>query len=357
MWAAEAIPGEARFNLSQISTSPETAASTRAPDLVVFYTFDAPADHTNPNIKMLQLSIYSVLREFSDPTNNVVIRVYTSKPATLAAFIPRHPRISIHSVPVEISTLIEGASIDPSLADNIYRAVNGRPGTPHARAFIFSELLQELRVPILYLDNDTGLSRGSGNEILKGLSKLPSVFTDALYHHSLFDDMMEESPFLTAAALPEWVKVPTPRYCAGIVFIKPNQQGLAVAERLRDNYIRLTQEIGFLASNDEYALGLAFAQTKVKATYCHRYYDPRHKDRNVIDAYTDFLREQAEDSLLKIIHYGQQKYDSPATTKRILTEWADFLSSSDRTRDEPRFPVPTIYTDVENIVWGRLEAI
>lgn len=292
-------------------------------DLVVFYTFDAPTDASNFNLKMLKWSINSILREFT--TISIKIMVYTNLTEELEKILDK---CQVRRIPVEFANIVKSANYPPIFENSYYRHINNNYGAAHGRVYIMQDLLQEYDCPILYIDSDVAIAKGKGPEIIEYLRGVETVLTDAISATDFRKDFLEENTFTTE--VPEWIP-DCNRFCAGVLFIKNCDLGVKLSKTFREKYIKISREFGFTESNDEYAVALAFHELGVYPTHMQQWYIP---NRNC--PYPQQLKGADN-----IVHYALQKYYH----KEFVENWLD----GNTTGEAPP------YKDVDEYVWGRIQ--
>ena len=114
-------------------------------EFIIYYTFDYSDDF---NINMLLCSIISCIKL------KVIIFVYTTNTDILTSEINKRSSKILESIQLKYYdyTLYGHVIQDRKKLNNKHFSIIG-----HSRYFIAKKLLQEYKIPIIYMDNDTGI--------------------------------------------------------------------------------------------------------------------------------------------------------------------------------------------------------
>jgi hypothetical protein len=132
--------------------------------IIVLYTFDFKAKHTDA-LTMLECSIITVKRELG---NNAKIYLYTTTPKELQFLSYLNIEIK-HYNPVEYNQPIH-TKVNKLSYISDYDSISHYNVIGHSRLYIIKYLLENEKKPVLYMDNDTGITHSHGPNIIQ-LSK------------------------------------------------------------------------------------------------------------------------------------------------------------------------------------------
>jgi hypothetical protein len=126
-------------------------------DFVIVYTFDFPK--YNEHIEMLLLSIISVLREFKK--FNIKIFIFTTTYNEIVKYFNKFNMLNN----------IEICLYEPNKYQQITSKFDNNRDhfncIGHSRIFIVGEILNKMKCPVIYMDNDTGIKFNSSDECYK----------------------------------------------------------------------------------------------------------------------------------------------------------------------------------------------
>jgi hypothetical protein len=332
--------------------------------MVIFYTFYQPDfkhkldhayfDYLNTML-MLKISVYSVLRELENSITQICIYSNSINKVKANLGIDNH-LISYREMPSEIDLLIRSAKINetPDESSSIdtsshFKMINGIFGTAHSRVFIFSELFNEFKKDVLYLDYDTGICRDAGKELLKKLNS-GVIISDMKTADSIAYNILKMYPAFKLEGITDCIDIKTPRWSCGYLFLPISTLTKSVAFSFKDTYLRLLDEIGFMDSHDENAICQTFVDYYItptllfESTSWYIVRSPEFKHNRICVAPA-------------IVHYSFQKGHSKYRKQfqEWLIEWEKALNFN---LPDPKFE-QLKYLDMTSFdfIWGRFETI
>lgn len=332
--------------------------------MVIFYTFDQPDskyklehnyfDYIN-TLLMLKISIFSVLREMEESITQICIYTNNINKINAELGLSSH-LISFREIPSEIDQLIQSAKVNETFQElpdegsaSHFKMINGKCGTAHSRVFIFETLLNEFKKDVLYLDYDTGIKRGAGNELLKKLNS-GVIISDMKTADSVAYDILRMYPSLKLEGIPDCIEIKTPRWSCGYLFMPFNKLSKSIALSFKNTYIKLLDEIGFMDSHDENAICQIFFDYSItpsllfESTSWYKVRTPEFQHHRIGPS-------------PEIVHYSYQKGHSKYKYQfqNWLTEWEIAL---DNNLPDPKFEqIEYLNLSSFDFIWGRFETI
>jgi hypothetical protein len=153
-------------------------------DFIILYTFDMPSNpnwHEHP--KMLMMSILSSIREFKK--YNFKIIIYTTNTDSLYNYLKQY-NILDYILIKKYSPSNYGVPEILPLDKKYEPFING---IGHARIFVLKELRKHYKCPIVYMDNDTGISLGKGEECFEMIMQTKTIRYYALEKWITFSEL------------------------------------------------------------------------------------------------------------------------------------------------------------------------
>jgi len=330
--------------------------------MIVLYTFDLPDEYSNFQFQhnfdpllMLKISIYSVIRELSPyltgiciySNNKTIIKKKINLDNSLIKYcnLPKNNNKKISDAVVNINY-----NFDLSVQLNShYRSINNKIGIAHSRVFLISKLQKKYNQNVLYLDYDTGIMRNSGQRLINKLNS-NCIITDMMSANSIAESIHTLYADYNVNTLPKYINPYAIRWCCGYLYIPYNDIGIKIAKRFSYLYLKLLNDLGFMDSHDENAIGIALDELAIYPKLLFKNTNFYSVDSN--DLQTNTLPEFPE-----IVHYSYQKGHSKNKEKLVvwLNEWKKFFNLEN---DEPKFD----YNDYKKMesrdfIWGRFETI
>lgn len=324
--------------------------------MIVFYTYDLPKyrDYKNDSLLMLKISIFSVIRELSDEIKYIII--FSNNPKELKKkmnfnydillFKKVNNKFSDYVQTLPLHYRYDGGFNDEN---EHFRKIGQSYGIAHARTFLSFELAKKYKSDILYLDFDTGIAKGKGNKCIEKLSK-SSIMLEPLTSYSILNQICQIYPKIDKEKLPDYINPYACRWNCGIMFIKYNSINLNFLKDVKKFYFRLSNDLGFLQSSDEWAVGLALFYNKLMpditfddiSFYAPGSFKYLHKNLDLSNGF---------------VHYMDQKniYSKQPNWENMLNAWMTYFEGNGR---EPSFSPPNYIKKKSNeFIWGRFELI
>lgn len=327
--------------------------------MIVFYTFDLPLNIDEKNqldkLLMLKISIHTVYREFENET--VKIFIYSNSPEVLKdKLMNQFSEIKYFKIDPKFSKIVENAVLVKLRfdgiykdADEIYRVINNSYGTAHYRAYILRRLLIDQAEDVLYLDYDTGIARGKGQQALNLISK-HDIILEPKTADSIYEDIKTIYPEFNNIDLPTFINPYACRWNCGIMFVKNTDKNRKISNAIYKNYKWLTKDLGFTQSADEWSIGLALFQYGIIPTTTFEN----------ISFYSNKTLILLHDNLPQappFVHYMDQKNIEFEKYNLInmLKLWRNYF---DGISEEPNFIIPDYTKKNSNeFIWGRFESL
>ncbi len=279
---------------------------------IIFYTFSRKTDEWNEDYEMLKLSMMSVRRELG---NSVEIQLYTD----IDNMQELEELFNVITYIIKPSDYLTD-EINLNITSDELKHFNF---IGHARLFIIKDLIED-NVPVLYLDNDTGLAYNSSN-ILNAMMN-ETDFLSYSYEFHKFDNWIKVSYHKTnnkeisddlynkvvESDFGQHLNKMT--FNAGALFYPSNQKSKDLINKTIDAYYLINKLIGHGFGDDQTALALAIHQI-----YSH-YETPKFIVRHPV--------------FNNIIHYYREKHNTNRKTViRLLKErelfnisWNDLIT-------------------------------
>lgn len=329
--------------------------------MVVLYTFDPPNVnlHRNESVLMLRISIYTVIRELDDFISEILI--YTNQPKELKKMLKlTSNKIQFLKINNRFSNFVKNSKLlkrydeifyDGDFIDENehFRKINGYFGVAHSRTYIMYDIARTKFKDILYLDFDTGIAKKMGLQAMEQLKKI-NILVEPKTSDSIVNNIKQLYPGLKDENLPKYIFPYACRWNCGIMFVKYSAENEKLLKDIRNIYFKISRDIGFMQSNDEWAIGLGlFKNNLIPESHTGEinYYSPL----------TLKLLHKNLGKQLPFVHYMDQKSidSSKKTWKIMLDSWEKFLENDG---DEPNFNKPD-YTkrNSNEYIWGRFESL
>lgn len=296
---------------------------------IIFYTFSRKTEEWNEDYEMLKLSMMSVRRELG---NSVEIHLYTD----VDNMVELENLFNVITYIIKPSDYLTD-EINLNIVSDELKHFNF---IGHARLFIIKDLIED-GVPILYLDNDTGLEYNSSNILNTMLTE--TEFLSYSYEFHKFDNWIKVSYHKTNGKeineelynsvvnsdFGEHLNKMT--FNAGALFYPCNNKSKELINKTIDAYYLINKLIGHGFGDDQTALALAIHQLNIK----HNFF-VRHPVFN------------------KVLHYYREKHNTNRKTViRLLKEKELFnISWNDLIKQKGTFPegsTTTLRPDIQTI--------
>ena len=293
-------------------------------NFLILYTFDeGPYEE---HMLMLKMSIISVIREFPDK-DHVKIIIYTTKKEQLIksmSYFAKYVEVRQYE-PIDFGHPVLNFESDMVHFNSI----------GHSRIFIIPSLVKEFNVPVIYMDNDTGMRMNSAEEIYKLLDGINTPVGYCLEYwtdfNCLYGNCGKYEELKSTEEKVSDIRGEISPINNGVMIFPNTEESHRFMQEIIDVYIKLVSHFqshfhdmfAFSIVWHKYCKSIPLEETTLE--YCITNIDKRYTYGK---GSIDFLKNG---DIPLIIHYYINKYDNIKAIAEIATKLIDNFKNSGRT--------------------------